>query len=122
MGTFHSTTANFRVSVGQLHVVEQQGVLVLDPPHGAAQPGDLLVGELLLQVEILPASRPHRNHRNHWGELPPGSADAAAEDDDDEHQDDEDQAEDPHQEDLGSVVSVLDGGRHLSLKPHSDGH
>ena len=107
-----------RPSLGQPQILDQSWVLVFDPSHGVAQPGYLLVRELLLHVDILSP----RLHRHGRGELPPNSTDERAENNDDDDHDDQDQAEDPHEKYLGSVRAVLDGGSHLTLEVDSHRH
>ena len=53
-------------------------------------------------------------------ELPLGLANVEAEADDDYQENNEDEAEDPHEEDLGGVAPVPDGGGPLCLKPDPD--
>ena len=53
-------------------------------------------------------------------ELPLRLANVEAEADDDYQENNEDEAEDPHEEDLGGVAPVPDGGGPLCLKPDPD--
>ena len=97
-----------------LHLVDKRMAL-LGSPHGAAVLGNLLMRKLLSEEHLVIVTK-----EGGWTELPLGSANVEAEADDDDQEDDEHEAEDPHEEDLGGVAPVSDGGDPLSLKPDSD--
>ena len=55
-----------------------------------------------------------------WYEFSFASTNIQTETDYDNNYYDEDDAEDPHKENVGSIISVLDGRYHLLLKPDPD--
>ena len=92
-----------------------QRTALLGAAHCAAVLGNLLMRKLLSEKYLVIVTE-----KGGWTELPLGLANVEAEADDDDHKDDENEAEDPHEEDLGSVAPVPDGGSPLSLKPDPD--
>ena len=58
--------------------------------------------------------------RSSRDEFPFASTNIQTETDYDNDYYDEDDAEDPHKENVGSIISVLDGRYHLLLKPDPD--
>ena len=55
-----------------------------------------------------------------WYEFSFASTNIQTETDNDNDNDDEDDTEYPQEEDVGSIISVLDGWYHLLLKPEHD--